>query len=485
MSKTTRLLKNTFYLMIADALKPIVSFFFIVYISRTLGTGGIGEYGVVLAFLSLFEILAQLGISDLIVREVATKEARARRYLGAAIYIGAVATVIVIALMFIALYFMQYPDSTDSAIKILSISLIFFVVNEQILAIFVAFQRMEFRSLINIIDVFGRVLLGITALQLGYGVIGLIVAIVIVRIATCILSLFITIHLGAKPDWRPGWPVCKKLLRLSPAFLLLFIVAQIYWTIDVIMLSKMQGMEEVGIYNVAHRIMDILKTFSVSYVLAFFPMIAQSYIASRETFQKDCAVSLKYLFIFTFPAAIGISILADKIILLFFGKEFINSGLVLVILIWTICLLPFAMIFGRALVASHNQNIDLFCNIVGMIINVILNYLLIPWYSYIGAAIATLCSIFILLITQYVFIVNKLGTISFLSTLLRPALAGIGMGLLTFVLYEQHLFFSITLSAILYFILLFLLNTFSASEIQEFKSIWHSIKTRAARQPSA
>ena len=81
MNKTTILIKNTFYLLIADIFTPLLSFFLVIYISRMLGTEGMGEYATVLTFVSFFEIIAVLGLSDMIIRGISVDTSQSNAYL--------------------------------------------------------------------------------------------------------------------------------------------------------------------------------------------------------------------------------------------------------------------------------------------------------------------------------------------------------------------------------------------------------------------
>jgi len=250
------------------------------------------------------------------------------------------------------------------------------------------------------------------------------------------------------------------------------LVTTAYWKIDVIILSKMKGAVEVGLYSAAFRLMDILKGLSYSYTAALFPMMASAFSVSKQSLKQQCTLSVRYLFIATFPISIGISILAENIITLIYGKQFSGSISILQVLIWTICFFPTALVFARVLVASRNQKLDLLSNIFVMILNSALNFILIPCLGAWGAAIATLLSICFFMSLQYYFVYKVLFKISFIKDLFKPFVAGCIMGIFTYSLRDMNLVFVVIASAALYIATLLLLRTFSDEEVKRFRAIW-------------
>jgi O-antigen/teichoic acid export membrane protein len=469
-----RLLKNTIFLFIAEITRPLISLFLIAYISRVLGADGVGQYGTILTFLFFFETFAMLGLENIIIRDIAASRAKKEKYLSASVWISVISTLVALIILFLLVNLIHYPEVVTSGIKILSLSLLFFILTGFINSFFEGLQRMEFKSCLAISETLLRVSLGLLAVSLGYGVLGLIWTLVAVRIIICLASFYLLVKQGIRLKFQTEWYLCFSLLKQTMIFLLISFISATYWRIDVLMLSKMKLMSDVGSYTVAYRLVDILKGLSYSYIAALFPMISSTFTFSKGSFEKHCLMSVRYLFILTFPISIGTSILAGKILVLIYGAEFIGSANCLRILIWTICFFPIALIFARALVASHNQRWDLGANILGMLFNIILNIILIPRLSYLGAAIATLGSICFFLGLQFVFVSRQLFKVTILEDLLKPFIAGCLMGIFTFWLRDLNLFIVISISALFYGITLFLIKTFSKEEIRMLREIWQN-----------
>jgi len=89
------------------------------------------------------------------------------------------------------------------------------------------------------------------------------------------------------------------------------------------------------------------------------------------------------------PIGIGTTLLADSIILLIFGAEYTQSIIALQILIWGVIFAFIAVPFENLFYSANKQSIVTLEVVIGVILNVIMNILLIPKYSLVGASIAT------------------------------------------------------------------------------------------------
>lgn len=472
MTTAFRFFKNTLYLAVADFIRPFIAVCFVIYISRTLGSEGLGAYAAIMAFFFFFEKVAQAGFHHLIIRDVAVDKTRANTYLANAILIAIASSLITMPLLMLVLKLVNYPGDLALNIRILSLSMVFVVLKNFYLSFFDAIQRMEYKSLISISQEIMRTGIGILMIYLGFGINGLIWSLVFYRIVISFLCLFILSRLGIKPEWKIDWQLLISLLKQSSTFLLIGLITTTYWRVDVVMLTKMRGVEEVGFYTAAYRFLEILKGFSYAYIAALYPIFASAFYGIKKAFVRKVSLSIRYLFIFSFPVALGTTILADKIILLVYGDGFSGSIHVLKILIWTICFFPIALVFAKGLVSSKNQKYDLQANVIAMIINILLNYFLIGLFGIYGAALSTTVSIIVFMSIQYYFLSRHLFAVRFIHELFKPVAAGLVMGLFTFLAHDLPLAIVFAVSVLIYMLMLFVLKTFSKDEIDTFKGIW-------------
>ena len=222
--------------------------------------------------------------------------------------------------------------------------------------------------------------------------------------------------------------------------------------------------------DAAYRLMEALIFFPAVYVTSIFPVFSTLYVSSQKPLKSAYEKSFKYLTILSLPIAVGITLLADQIILLIFKSAYIPSILTLQILIWV---LPFSFVnymLGSLLTSMNRQITLLKITICSLAVTVVLNLVFIPMYSYLGAAVVTVATdAFAVALSFYV--ASKLvSKIKIHQVIFKPAVACLIMGLFI-LLFKSNLFIVITLSVIIYFAALILLKTFTPEDYDLFRQI--------------
>ncbi len=174
--------------------------------------------------------------------------------------------------------------------------------------------------------------------------------------------------------------------------------------------------------------------------------------------------SFKYLFILGLPIAAGISLLSGEIISLLYGEQFAHSVVALRILAWDVLLLSICAPVGFVLVSMNKQN--QMAIIVGgcALLNIVLNLILIPRFSYIGAGIATLATEAVLFVLYFYLVSKYLHRLSLHKILVRPMVSGSVMVLFIYHYGELWLPVRVASAAILYFAVLYLIGGFDKKD---------------------
>jgi O-antigen/teichoic acid export membrane protein len=209
----------------------------------------------------------------------------------------------------------------------------------------------------------------------------------------CLLQIyFYRKHFGSILQWQVRWSTAADFLRQSWPLILSGFAITVYMKIDQVMLGAMLGDEAVGQYSVAVRISTVWYFIPSILATSLFPAILNARKQDKALYEKrlqdyfDLNAGLAYLI------AIPLSIAAPWIILLLFGEAYREAGPILAIHAWS-CLFVF---LGGArdqyLVAEKLFKFSMSCTVAGAIVNLVLNYFLIPIYGGNGAAVATLIS---------------------------------------------------------------------------------------------
>jgi len=367
--------------------------------------------------------------------------------------------------LFVFLRFTDYDGDTKKIIIILGIYGIISSIAQLCFSIFRAFERMQYETIIVILEKFVITSLGITLLLLGFGLVpfGFIFLIAgLISIATGLYFLkskFQIIHSFF------DFTLAKNLLIHSIPFGASMLLVTIYDKIDTVMLSMMQTMSDVGWYSTAYRLLAITGVVPTILVTAIFPKMSQDILNNKEEVSRLFTKSFKYLFLLAVPlVALGV-LVGDKIILFVFSDEYQNSIVVFQILVWAAGILFINILLGSLFRASDRQKLLVRVQSAGVIINIVLNFILIPIYSYKGAAIATVITesmICIVCLTYTIYNICKLTEIMFIFKAFTAVML---MTFIVLLVKDLNLFLIIGIAGLLYFGVLYLLKAFTFQEI--------------------
>lgn len=470
--KIRRVVHSMSYVVLAEAVKPLLSFLLILFISRRLGREGMGEYSIILSITALFELIATVGLPQIMVRGIAADRSSISYYASGGVGVAVLASLIVVPLMLLVVHALNYPAVIATGIKLLTWTVVLTTVQQYAIAVCEGLQNMKLRAVVSTLDTLGRLLVGVYLIIKGHGVLGLIYGMVAVRLAATIIAiLLLAQYTTIIFDYRSMYRHSYRLLKASLPFLLIVVTNTAFWSTNTIMLSKLSSVENVGVYNAAYRVMDILKNLLASYLIALLPMMSASFARSVRELKEECDASIKYLALVTVPMATGISSLAPRIILMIYGPKFEAAAPILQILIWTVCAFCLALVFARVLIASHHQLFDLYCNSAALIFNVAVGWWLIRSYGSIGAGLATLLSLVFFGVIQYVVVVRRLFTPVVFKPLAKALLASCFMAIVIRLVTTWPLALIILTGAAAYLCALAALNTFSEQEVIVFRDI--------------
>ena len=167
----------------------------------------------------------------------------------------------------------------------------------------------------------------------------------------------------------------------------------------------------------------------------------------------------------------SLKFLSDKIILFICGSEYINSIVALQILSWDILLIFLYTILGGFLVSIDKQNKMAIAAAITAIVNVIINLILIPYFSYVGAAVATVSSELILFGIYFYLVSKHIYLLPIHKILIKPIIALFVMCLFIYFLNSLGLFVLVALGAIIYFATLFLIKGISKEDFALIRQI--------------
>ncbi|HHO77189.1 MAG TPA: flippase, partial [Deltaproteobacteria bacterium] len=419
MKTAKRIFKNAFVLLSAHVVSKILAFLYIMYAARYLQASGFGVLSFALALAGMFGVLADIGLQSLMIRELARESAQVKKYLSNVSCIKILLSAAVMMIMMLTVHLLGYPSNTVQVVLFIGLYVILGSFTEMIYSVFRACEQMELVSLGIILK---DVLLfsGIVyAIANRFSIVGIAVIYTVSGAAVLFYALSVLNIRVLKPGsrWLPWimglnlrfWKITVR--KALPFGLSAFFVMLYFW-VDSVMLSFMKGNEVVGLYNAAYRIVLVFTLIPAAIVNALFPVISRYFKTSYENLISIYENSFKYLLLMGLPVGVGVTFLADMIIPLIFGSSYNPAVPVLEILIWAGVLMFPTTLFGTVLASIDRQNLGMYAVGFCALINIVLNMILIPRYSYLGAAYATVITEVVGFALQYWFLSKHLHAIN-------------------------------------------------------------------------
>jgi PST family polysaccharide transporter len=185
-----------------------------------------------------------------------------------------------------------------------------------------------------------------------------------------------------------------QLLKRSWPLAFSGLLIMIYMRIDQIMLGEISNNTQAGIYSAALKLSEIWYFLPVVICNSYFPMIITAKRTDEIIYIKKVQKLLDLLFLMAFGLSVFASFFSSDIINILYGIEYKESAIVLSIHIWTSIFVFLGVAGSNYFVVENLQTKMLVRAGLGLILNVALNLIFIPWWGAVGAAIATLTSQF-------------------------------------------------------------------------------------------
>lgn len=468
--------RNTAYMTVASIGQKIISFFYFSLIARMLGAEETGKYFFALSFTTLFAVLVDLGLTNVLVRESAKNEHKIQDYVSTVLAVKVLFGLIAYVLVIVVANILGYESELKHLIYLSGITMFFDSIHATLYGVLRAIGTLRYEATSITVSQALTLILGSIFLWFKLPVIFLIVAFVIPSFLNVCFAgtVLYRVH-----RIRP-WPlyhaqIFRTFFRIAIPFGLAAIFARVYSYIDSILLQKLVGNIAVGWYSIPYKMTYAFQFIPLALTAALYPRLSEYFIHDKKKLVDMWQQGMKYLLLIAFPIAIGVSALAPGIILKLYTHEYEPAILPLQILIFSLIFSYASFPIGALLNACNRQGTQ--TAIVGgvMVLNILLNLALIPRLSVVGAAIAALIGNICLTVGGYL-VVPRITTIShryFLELFLRLFVCAGIMGLVVYWLREYTNVIVVALAgAVVYAALLLWTQTVTAREIREMKSIF-------------
>lgn len=467
MSIKKKIIKNVSFVSIGEIISNLLSYFLIIFIARILGSKGLGIYSFAFAFVGLFALFYDFGISTFFIKKVSNNRKNIEKYFGSYAALKLIFCIVAMLLPMISILFLKRSLDVVIIVYLAAISLFFQNYSYVPRNTFQAYQEMWYDTCVRIIERVIAFALGLYVFYKGYGLTAFLFVLVFSNFVAVIASILLLKRLKVKFTLNVNFSLWKNILKISWPFWLSVVFIQIYFQVDTVMLSFMKGYEATGLYNAAYKLINIIAKIPWIIILVLFPLMSELHEnVSKKPLKAVLEKGMHAMAALSLPLIIGTILLADRIISFIYKESFKESTIVLQILVLTTFFIFLGNLIGWFLNATNMQRIFAYSTGISLAINVVLNIMLIPHFSYVGASIATVITAVINFLILYYFNVKSFYYINVLKIATKPLIASVAMG--TFIFFfgkGVHLLILVPLSTILYLFMLVLMRDITKNDL--------------------
>lgn len=466
MSYTRRIAHNTIIQIVGKTISTIIGVVVIGMLTRYLGQAGFGQYTTIMAFLSFFGVLVDMGLYIILVKKISEPNVDQDSLVSNIFTLRLISAIIFLGLAPIVVLFFPYPAVVKLGVLITTLSFLGITLNQVLAGVFQKNLRMD---KVAIAEVIGRIILITSTFLVIRANLGLLWVMGSV-VAGSLINFFITflfskqfvkIHLSFnfqiwKNIIKETWPIA-----LSIAFNL------VYFKADTIILSLYYKPEVVGIYGASYKVLEVLTTFPAMFAGLVLPLLAAAWaIRDMEKFKRVLQKGFDFMIMVAVPLVIGTLFLAQPIMNLI-APEFIDSARILQLLIIATATIFVGNLFGNTVVAINKQKVMMWLYLAVAVISLAGYLIFIRKYSYFGAAWMTIASE--LMVTTSAGLIVCITSRAWLSFKMfaKVLIASAVMAAVLHFLVGYNLFVLLVASAAVYIIVLYLMKGITKEMIRE------------------
>jgi O-antigen/teichoic acid export membrane protein len=387
-----RYFTNTSWLLAERIVRLGINLFINLYVIRYLGPEEFGLLSYAISFASIFATISTLGLDNLLIRELVKEPDKRDALLGSAFTLKIIGAIISFALIAIALLFSNDSAYTVILILIIAASTLFqsfnvidFYFQSQVQAKFSVY--VQFTSSV--------VLMLIKLLMIYFNA-----PLILFAVVFTLESFFWAIGFSAvyKKNhlnifaWKFNKEIALQLLKDSWPLILSGVVIAVYMKIGQVIVKKLMDDEQVGYYAAAVKLSEAWYFIPMAISTSLFPAIVNAKKVSEELYQDRMQKLYDLLAWTAIAIAVPVTFFSDIIVKILLGAEYLPSAPVLTIYIWAGVSTFLGVASSQYLINENLTKLAFYRTLIGMVVNIILNFALIPAYGIVGSAVATLVS---------------------------------------------------------------------------------------------
>ena len=384
---------NTGWLFTEKMVRMGVGLFVGIWVARYLGPSQFGLFSFATAFVALFSAFFSMGLDDIVVRDIVRDHSVKDETLGSAFILrlsGGIAAFLVVAG---AIVLLRPNDGliqglvmiTAAGMAFQAFDVIDFWFQSRIQSKYSVYAKLSSHLLIAVVKI-SLILAGAQLVAFAWAGFA--------EIAVGSLGLIVVYRMTGYrlTDWKINVARMKTLLKDCWPLILSGIAGTIYLRIDQVMIGELAGIEEVGIYSAAVRLAEAWYFVPTIIYFSVLPSIVEAKSVNEDLFYTRLQKFYNMMALLGYLVALPVTFFSGWIVKLLFGVAYYNAGPMLAVLIWAGIFVNLGVARSSFLISMNLTKFHFFTLLFGALVNIGLNYFLIPIYGGMGAVIASCIS---------------------------------------------------------------------------------------------
>lgn len=385
-NNTGQVARNTLYLTISEIVLKVLGIAWIVFLAHMFSVAEYGKYNLVTSFIAIFSFLPDFGIGLIVIREIAKNTKNSSVYLGNAFFINGFLSLVTFLIIVGVAYGFSINVNVSGLIFIAAATLILSTLRSVAIFYFDGREKMQYSAFLNTLNSILLIAFATMGVLLGFGLMGVFGGMLLGTFISLVVSWGVLLRFI-----KPKFVVNPKIIRfylLSGAPLAIASLASlIFMRVDILILGFLLGGEAVGVYSSATPFaFALIQLLNVPFVVSVYPALSRIQKEDAVRFERGIVKSLGVIAMWSIPAAIIIAIASNILIPLIFGNKYDAGIPVLRVLILFVPFLSLSAFLYKILIILDKQKDYLIISVLGAVLNISLNFLLIPYYGLLGAA---------------------------------------------------------------------------------------------------
>lgn len=371
-------------------LSSVLAFLLVVYIARVWGVTRLGEYSLLLSIFVFLQLMPLLGLHLFVIREVSAcaEKAASQTVTGCAFALG-VAVVLAVSLAMLGPVVYRDAPALHAPLWLVAVSLCptaFTCVAESVL---IGQQRMHAAAAWSVAESLLRTGGAFVVILLGFGLTAVFAVFLAGRV---LIALGYYRWAGFRELLQSGRLERRELARYFhelPAFLGIMICAAALSRMDVILLSQLGTLRDVGLYSAPYKLYEVALMAPSLVSVVFFPLFSSLFAADRTRFVTLLDLTLRVFLFLGTPFVIAAVYLAPGIMRVY-GPDYVQASGALRFLVVGLVFVSVNQLLSMVMLVSHNQHLDFQALALTCIAYAALLVATIPKWGFLGAAASTL-----------------------------------------------------------------------------------------------